>query len=105
MQPTIGRIVIYKITEQQAAQANERRDAEQWAHGYQKGPNNKVFSGNRITAGDEVPLIVVRVWPHEYGTDVPGVNGQAFLDGNDSIWITSAAEGSEHGQWHWPERA
>ena len=29
-----------------------------------------------------MPLVVVKVWPNEYGQDVPGVNGQALLDGN-----------------------
>jgi hypothetical protein len=47
---------------------------------------------------------VVVVWPNEHGPDFDGVNGQAFLDGNDVLWITSAKEGTEPGQWSWPIR-
>ena len=46
----------------------------------------------------------VRVLGAEYGPGVPGVNGQAFLDGNDVLWVTSAREGTEPGQWSWPPR-
>jgi hypothetical protein len=47
--------------------------------------------------GDIVPLIVVRVWNNEYG-DKPGVNGQAILDGDITIWVTSVRE-YEGGYW------
>lgn len=47
--------------------------------------------------GDIVPLIVVRVWNNEYG-DKPGVNGQAVLDGDIMIWVTSVRE-YEGGHW------
>jgi hypothetical protein len=40
-------------------------------------------------AGQIVPLLVCRVWEHEYG-DQPGVNGRAFLDGEAILWVTSA---------------
>lgn len=33
-----------------------------------------------------------------------GINGQAVLDGNDALWVTSAPEGDGNGFWHWPER-
>lgn len=32
-----------------------------------------------------------------------GVNGQAFLDGNDTLWVTSAPQGDGNGFWDWPE--
>ncbi|KKK65507.1 hypothetical protein LCGC14_2973460, partial [marine sediment metagenome] len=35
----------------------------------------------------------------EFGPGYQGVNGQAFLDGNDSLWVTSVQEGYESGQW------
>ncbi len=120
MQPTIGRTVIFKITEEQAEQINRRRTTgdkiaqriknngqiahegglvwEQWPIGAQ------AHIGNSAYAGQEFPLVVVRVWPNEFGAGNPGVNGQAFLDGNDSLWVTSAGEGTENGQWHWPEK-
>lgn len=60
--------------------------------------------GNTAREGDIVPLIIVVVWPDEFGPGKPGVNGQAFLDGNDSLWVTSAGEGENPGQWSWPPR-
>ncbi len=111
MQPTIGRIVIFKLTQDHADAVNRRRttgreiasriakntdDSSAWPLGAQAHIGNSAFEGQ------EVPLIIVRIWPD--GAGVPGVNGQAFLDGNDVLWITSAGEGTENGQWHWPER-
>ncbi|MFA6242689.1 MAG: hypothetical protein WC655_17250, partial [Candidatus Hydrogenedentales bacterium] len=61
--------------------------------------------GNHASAGEVVPLLVVKVWPDEYGAGIPGVNGQAMLDGNDALWITSAKEGTEPGTWAWPTRS
>lgn len=61
-------------------------------------------TGNPHTVGQELPLLVVSVYPDEFGAGVPGVNGQVFLDGNDVLWMTSAKEGIEPGTWHWPER-
>ncbi len=102
MTPTIGRIVIFKLTDEQKNQIRERRTTEQWICGVRHG--TKVFEGNPLEIGDEVPLIIVRVWPNEFGEGTPGVNGQALLDGNDTYWVLSAKEGTEPGEWHWPER-
>jgi hypothetical protein len=49
------------------------------------------------------PLVVARVWPNEYG-DKPGVNGHLILDGPGTFWVTSRAEGTDNGTWHWPPR-
>ena len=51
--------------------------------------------------GDIVPLLVTRVWSHEYG-DEPGVNGRAFLDGEAILWVTSMEE-IEPGIWGHPD--
>ena len=122
--PTTGRIVQYTLTEEDATQINRRRTSgdsiakriknngaeigtcvnfpDQWPIGAQ------AHIGNHASVGDVVPLLIVRVWPDEFGTGNPGVNGQAFLDGNDSIWITSAGESLEKatapGKWNWPLR-
>jgi len=111
MKPTIGRIVIFKITEEMAQQINRRRTTgasiakrlsllptADWPAGAQ------AHIGNTVSAGEEYPLVVVRVWPDEFGSGVPGVNGQVILDGNDCLWVTSVGEGPNAGQWHWPER-
>lgn len=41
-------------------------------------------------------------WQFWKWQDEPGINGQVFLDGNDTLWVTSADEGTEPGQWSWP---
>lgn len=56
--------------------------------------------GNEPHEGDVVPMMIVRVWPG----DTHGVNGQAFLDGNDVLWVTSVAEGTTPGTYAWPPR-
>lgn len=108
MKPTVGRIVHYKLSQQDAEAIASRRttgnsihsrmEAGTWPEGAQ------AHIGNPHQAGQIVPLLVVVVWPNEYGPDFDGVNGQAILDGNDTLWITSAREGTELGQWSWPER-
>ena len=120
--PSVGRIVQYTLTEDDAKQINRRRTTgkaiaariqnngqiatdgavigEQWPIGAQ------AHIGNPASAGDVVPLLIVRIWPDEYGPGQPGVNGQAFLDGNDSLWITSVGESIDpkQGKWNWPPR-
>jgi len=44
-----------------------------------------------------VPLMVVKVSGDR-------INGQALLDGNDSVWVKSATEGDEPGQWSWGDK-
>lgn len=109
-QISVGRTVHYRLSEDDAKQINRRRtngasirerlqaDPPTWREGAQ------AHIGNSASEGDVVPLIVVKVWPNEYGEGVPGVNGQAFLDGNDALWVTSAKEGTEPGTWAWPPR-
>lgn len=108
MKPSIGRIVLFKVTEEQADQINRRRtsgssiydriQSKEWPVGAQAHIGNYVYS-------DQVfPMLIIRVWPDEFGPNFAGVNGQVFLDGNDSLWVTSAGEGTAAGQWSWPER-
>ena len=107
---TVGRTVLYTLTAQDAEQINRRRtdgasiaarlaaDPKEWPAGAQ------AHIGNPASEGLVVPLVIVAVWPHEFGEGVPGVNGQALLDGSDQLWVTSIREGSEPGTWRWPER-
>ncbi len=109
--PTIGRIVHFKLTAEQAKQINRRRTSgnliadrigqDKWPLGAQ------AHIGNTASEGDVLPMMICRVWPDEYSEGIPGVNGQVFLDGNDALWITSAREGLEPsgpkpGEWFWP---
>ena len=103
MIPTIGRIVHYCLTEQQAAEINRRRTtgpsiAERikvvaWPHGAQ------AHIGNAAREGDTFPGLIVRTW----GTDpTSAVQLQVFLDGNDVLWATSVCVGDGPGTWSWP---
>lgn len=98
----VGRIVQYVLSAEDAERVNRRRvknagHREGWPDGAQ------AHVGNGASEGDVVPLIVVRVWPDEYGPGVPAINGQALLDGNDQLWITSAREGDAPGTWRSPQ--
>ncbi len=100
MRPTTGRIVHYRLSEQDAEQINRRRDhakrfAEDNTH---MTPGWQRHIGNRVNAGEVVPMTIVVVWQGHL------VNGQASLDGNDCLWVTSASEGHGNGQWTWPPR-
>ncbi len=110
MQITAGRTVLYTLSADDATQINRRRTSgvsiaarmkaspAEWPAGAQ------AHIGNHASEGDVVPLVVIRVWPHEFGQDAHGVNGQALLDGNDQFWVTSVKEGTAPGTWAWPAR-
>jgi len=103
MNPSIGRIVHYVLSADDADKINRRR-VRGAGHGDGWPAGAQAHSGNCIAAGEHVPMIVCIVWPNEHGPNFDGVNGQAFLDGNDSYWVMGAKEGTELGTWHWPER-
>lgn len=95
---SVGRLVHYKLPEAAALQVNKRR-LDGVMSGTAKVENgSQIHFGNGHTAGDVLPAVVVRVWENNL------VNLQVFLDGNDTLWVTSAAEGENEGQWSWPPR-
>ena len=103
MNATIGRIVILKLSEGQCGQINAGRDKAALVSmrigagdPALYGQHLHAHAGNPVSAGQEVPMIIVRTWSDSY------VNGQALLDGTDSFWASSVHEGSENGEWHWP---
>lgn len=111
MKPTIGRIVHYRLTRSEADSTNKRR-LDWQTNGMHSGMGMMAPSlgyqdhvGNPVAEGEVVAMIITQVWPNEYGPDHDGVNGQAFLDGNDSLWVTSVPEGEGPGTWSWPPRA
>lgn len=87
MQPTIGRIVHYTLTEADAEQINHRRES------------SFVLVGNRASVGDVYPAQIVRCFGG------PAVNLQVALDGTDHYWATSRSQGEGPGFWFWPPRA
>ena len=121
--PSVGRIVHFRLTAEQAEQINRRRTtggaiAERirqgsWSIGAQ------AHIGNHVGEGSVVPMIVTAVWPDEFVNgwladhqpkttyeSTFGVNGQVLLDGTDSLWVTSAPQHSAlPGCWFWPPRS
>lgn len=80
MKPTIGRIVIYKLTQQD-------RDALK-----------ALGSSNPNNGASEAPAIVVRVWGESC------VNLKVMCDGEHTLWKTSSILGELDGNWQWPPR-
>lgn len=100
MNPTIGRIVHYRLSDQDAAQINKRR-ADASAHMAEHRENSNgvvVHVGNSVQAGDVYPLVITRTWGGS------AVNGQVLLDGSDTLWVTSVTEGEGLRNWSWPPR-
>lgn len=91
MKPTIGRIVYYTLTEQDANNILAKRA---------KVAGDGPAVGNHAAAGDVYPAMVVRVFDPTSGTS----NLQVMLDGTDTYWATSRKEGAEPGTWAWPPR-
>jgi hypothetical protein len=100
MKPTIGRIVIYKLSQEDADQINRRRThgqsiaerikEDKWPIGAQ------AHIGNEVQVGQQFPMIIVAVWSDTC------VNGQVLLDGTDNYWALSRAPGDGEQQWHFP---
>jgi hypothetical protein len=93
--PTIGTTLHYRLSAADVARIRHDRGA----------PSAQDSMGSPVQEGDVVALHVTRVFPDEHGPGVPGVNGQALLDGRDSYWVTSAREGTAPGEWSWPGAA
>lgn len=87
--PTMGQIVHYTLTIMDASFIQGSR-----------GPLSGK-GGNEPQAGDIVPLMITKTWGDEPSS---AFNGQAFLDGNDTLWVTSTSIGEGPGKCQWPPR-
>ena len=110
MLPAIGRIVLYTLTDYDAAAINGRRDD---AAAFRRsvtvtGPlkageigrtGHVEHAGNAVSEGDVLPATIARTFEGTY------CNLQVTLDGNDTWWATSRQEGDGPGFWSWPARA
>jgi len=88
VRPTLGRIVLYTLDEQDAQQVQHARLASTTA------------GANTAAAGSTFPAIVVKAWE-----DPDELNLQVFLDGPDTLWVTSIPLGTGPRSWAWPPRA
>lgn len=98
LKPSAGRIVRYMLSEEDAAAITRRRSDAINFGAKDNHTGYLVHAGNPVTAGDQFPLLITGVW--EDGS----INGQVFLDGTDTLWVTSRHEGERGGEWRWPER-
>lgn len=99
---TIGRIVHYTLAERDAAVINRRREI---AAGHMDqcrscADGSQIHVGNEVAAGDVYPMVITRVWGND---PTSAVNGQLFLDGNDTYWVTSTQYGRGERHFVWPE--
>lgn len=111
MTATVGRIVHYVLSDYDAETINKRRKdahANKVANA-EAAPGYVVHVGNQAESGQVFPLMITRVWSEVC------VNGQVILDGNDTLWKTSATKATEYqieqakgdpvaGHWFWPPR-
>ncbi len=81
MNPTIGRIVKYKLKEEEKEQL--------------RALSNSSLSGH-CNISDESPATIVAVWSED------SINAKVHLDGAiPDLWVTSIQQGEEPGQWNW----
>lgn len=104
MVPSIGRIVVYRLGEADAATMNKRRSDAHNSGFAREETGAVVHTGNSLSAGQEFPMIITRVWDAE-PTEASIVQGQVLLDGNDQLWVTSVKQGGDDYQWHEPVRS
>jgi hypothetical protein len=98
--PTLGRVVHYRLTENDARSINIRR--ADWHETNVHGPQNigyQAHVGNFVKEGEIFAADIVRVFEDGH------LNLQVKLDGNDTFWATSVTNGRDNGNWFWPPRA
>lgn len=85
---SVGRIVHYRVTEKDLYSIRFHHP------------------GTLSVEGDILPMLIVRVWVAGGSGEVAYVSGRLFVDGEGpgSIWLPKVEEGTEPGQWYWPER-
>jgi len=98
--PTVGRVVLYRFTAEQAEAVNRRRRhavAMISDHGANTG-GFMVHVGNDIVLGQDYAADIVAVWGATYDSYV---NLQVKLDGTDCYWAYSVRCGDQPGDYHW----
>lgn len=86
MKMSIGRIVLYTLSEQDATAITKRR-------------SDTAHVGNQVREGDVFPAVIARVWEAAHSANL-----KVLLDGTDDYWATSVSEGDKPRSWSWPPR-
>lgn len=100
---TVGRVVHYVLSEQDAQIINDRNSIGNDLSAEERIPAIAYHGGNRVREGQHCAMVIVHVWNGE-GL----VNGQVLLDGLSNYWATSVRHSGETkapGSWHWIEKA
>lgn len=103
MIPSVGRIVHYQMSEHDVTQIEKRRADARASQISGTNSGAQVHVGNPTRSGLVYPLLITRIFDLEPNEESV-VNGQVFLDGNDVLWVSSARQGHDDGQWHEPVR-
>ena len=97
--PSIGRIVHYTLSEQDAERINQLRQDYQ-LNARPQGTGFVGHVGNQAQEGDVCPAMIVRVFDPRSTT----ANLKVELDGTDVFWATSRQLGDGPSYWAWPGR-
>ena len=84
--PSVGRIVRFKLDADTASRINKRRMDATKSGIARENSGTQVHVGNAAEAEHVYPMLIVCMWGE---TEESAVNGQVFLDGNDTYWATS----------------
>ena len=87
--PAVGRIVRFKMDADSASKINKRRLDADKSQIARDNSGAQVHVGNAAEADHIYPMLIVRTWGE---TEESAVNGQVFLDGNDTYWATSVSQ-------------
>ncbi|MFJ6841334.1 hypothetical protein ACIQRE_01545 [Streptomyces griseoluteus] len=90
MTPTVGRIVHYRMSDDDIA-----RFRQELRHSL------RLEEHNAPEAGQPYAAVITSVTDHP---DHPDVNLKVLLDGPFDFFAPSRVEGTEPGTWSWPER-
>lgn len=100
--PTIGRIVHYRLSADDAQYINARRAHAQAHLDHHRETKNgaQIHVGSQVGGGDLVAMVVTSV-PKNFGRLI---DGKCLLNGSDDYWVTNVSHGNNTSQWCWPER-
>lgn len=89
-------LVDYRLTADDATAINKHRSDALLATASNMFDGTQVHIGQAVKAGEDHAMLITRVVEAKDGGKV---NGQVILDGNDSLFVAGAVEGTTNGRW------